>query len=76
MLSPPMAGMIQECSLRLPCDDVVSVTTVLGMLDLTMVDSYDYNLKPQAQMLGITSRANTCHLEENAFTVFSSAHVT
>lgn len=49
---------------------------VLGMLDLTMVNSYDYSLKPQAQMLGITSRANTCHLEENTFTVFSSAHVT
>lgn len=48
------------------------------MLGLTMVNSYDYNLKPQAQMLGITSRANTCHLEEKEkiFTVLSSAPVT
>lgn len=55
---------------------VVSVTMVLGMLGLTMVNSTDYNLTPYALMLGITSRANICHLERKAFTVASSAHVT
>lgn len=90
LILSPKAGMIPECSHRLlgreararwhhqqeVVVDVVSVTMVLGMLGLTMVNSSDYNLKLYFHMLGITPRANTCHLEGKAFTVVSSAHVT